>query len=79
MWLIFGLFYWAIAWQHNDIDFMHNPEQYGEHQVCVDQVFDFLAELVKVMFEPEEVKKAEMGKQLKVEKLPAFLASRRSC
>ena len=42
---------------------------------AVDQVSDFLAELVKVMFEPEEVKKAEMGKQLKVEKLPAFLAS----
>ena len=42
---------------------------------AVDQVSDFLAELVKVMFEPEEAKKAEMGRQLKVEKLPAFLAS----
>ena len=42
---------------------------------AVDQVSDFLAELVKVMKEPEEAKKAEMGKQLKVEKLPAFLAS----
>ena len=42
---------------------------------AVDQVSDFLAELVKVMKEPEEVKKAEMGKQLKAEKLPAFLAS----
>jgi len=41
----------------------------------VDHVSDFLAELVKVMKEPEEAKKAEMGKQLKVEKLPAFLAS----
>ena len=42
---------------------------------AVDQVSDFLAELVKVMMEPEEAKKAEMGKQLKVEKLPAFLMS----
>ena len=42
---------------------------------AVDQVSDFLAELVKVMKEPEEAKKAEMGKQLKMEKLPAFLAS----
>jgi len=42
---------------------------------AVDQVSDFLAELVKVMKEPEETKKAEMGKQLKAEKLPAFLAS----
>merc|ERR1719433_2002523 len=42
---------------------------------AVDQVSDFLAELVKVMKEPEEAKKAEMGKQLKLEKLPAFLAS----
>ena len=42
---------------------------------AVNQVSDFLAELVKVMMEPEEAKKAEMGKQLKVEKLPAFLAS----
>ena len=31
--------------------------------------------MVKVMKEPEETKKAEMGKQLKAEKLPAFLAS----
>ena len=42
---------------------------------AVNQVSDFLAELVKVMMEPEEAKKAEMGKQLKVEKLPAFLMS----
>ena len=41
LWLIFGLFYWAIAWQHNDIDFMHHPENYSDHTVCVDQVFDF--------------------------------------
>ena len=42
---------------------------------AVNQVSDFLAELVKVMMEPDEAKKAEMGKQLKVEKLPAFLMS----
>ena len=42
---------------------------------AVDQVSDFLDEVIKVMKEPEEAKKAEMGKQLKVEKLPALLAS----
>ena len=42
---------------------------------AVDQVTDFLDEVIKVMKEPEEGKKAEMGKQLKVEKLPALLAS----
>merc|ERR1712038_1607840 len=42
---------------------------------AVDQVADFLAEVVKAMREPEETKKAEMGKQLKADKLPAFLAS----
>ena len=39
---------------------------------AVDQVSDFLAELIKVMKEPEEAKKAELGKQLKLEKLPAL-------
>ena len=42
---------------------------------AVDQVSDFLDEVIKVMKEPEEAKKAEMGKHLKVEKLPALLAS----
>ena len=42
---------------------------------AVDQVSDFLDEVIKVMKEPEEAKKAEIRKQLKVEKLPALLAS----
>jgi potassium inwardly-rectifying channel subfamily J len=41
LWLIFGLFYWAIAWQHNDIEFMLNSDNFPDHVVCVDQVFDF--------------------------------------
>ena len=41
---------------------------------AVDQVADFLAEVVKAMREPDEAKKAEVAKLLKTEKLPAFLA-----
>ena len=41
---------------------------------AVDQVADFLAEVVKAMREPDEAKKAEVAEQLKTVKLPAFLA-----
>ena len=41
----------------------------------VDHVSDFLNELVKVVKEPDEAKKAEMFKELKAEKMPVFLAS----
>merc|ERR1712156_1051659 len=40
----------------------------------VDQVADFLAEVVKAMREPDEAKKDEVARILKTEKLPAFLA-----
>ena len=43
LWLIFGLFYWAIAWYHKDIAYVENPDNPGfaDHIVCADQVFDF--------------------------------------
>ena len=40
---------------------------------AVDQVADFLAEVVKAMREPDEAKKDEVARTLKTEKLPAFL------
>ncbi|CAG5113547.1 Oidioi.mRNA.OKI2018_I69.chr2.g7643.t1.cds [Oikopleura dioica] len=41
LWLLFGLFYWAIAWHHNDIEAYNNPQNFTDHTSCVDQVFDF--------------------------------------
>ncbi|CBY37000.1 unnamed protein product [Oikopleura dioica] len=41
MWVFFGLIYWLVAYQHNDIEFYKNPANMSDHAVCMDNVFDF--------------------------------------
>jgi hypothetical protein len=31
LWLLFGLFYWAIAWHHNDIQAYNSPQNFTDH------------------------------------------------
>jgi hypothetical protein len=31
MWVFFGLLYWLVAYQHNDIEFYNNPVNMSDH------------------------------------------------